>query len=253
LLNKFELQTVNGCLLGDGHLRKLPKNKNACFTYTSVHLEHIEYVFNIFKDYCNIGVRKCSYLDKRTNKIYSRYYFSTKYLPVFTLLYEKWYRNKVKIIPEDLLLTKQVCLLWYLGDGHKRNDNRIYLCTDSFSKNDIEIILIEQLKSFRAKISMDTGRPRIFIPRFGSSEFLKFLGECPNRCFDYKWMLDNYNRKLCKTHSVDRISSEEIEKIKNYYINDGLSYYKISKIMNRGKTSILRILKRESLYKNTKE
>ena len=56
-------------------------------------------------------------------------------------MHEKWYSAETgeKIIPKDLKLTPNIVLHWFIGDG-TRNDHQIFLHTEGFSKDDVEIL-----------------------------------------------------------------------------------------------------------------
>ena len=58
-----------------------------------------------------------------------------------TKLHEKWYSAETgeKIIPKDLKLTPNIVLHWFIGDG-SRGHHEIILHTESFSKDDVEIL-----------------------------------------------------------------------------------------------------------------
>lgn len=47
----------------------------------------------------------------------------------------------VKVVPKDIVITPQVLAYWYMDDGSKRGDVEAkYLCTDSFTKDQLEIL-----------------------------------------------------------------------------------------------------------------
>lgn len=246
-LSIHQIEILQGSLLGDGHLTSNRKGKNSGFSYTSIHKEHIDYVYGEFNEYCSKMPKFTSYYDKRTCKTYNRYTFQTNVTEEFTTFHERWYINKIKIIPHDLILTKTVGLLWYLGDGHlSKFRNHIELCTDSFAVDQLENILIPQMGQFYARIRFANKRPRIIIPRSGVSKFLDFIGACPNMCFDYKWDTTSYDRDLRKT-PTERYTPEQITNILNLYA-EGNSYLKISNIIQKSSTSICRILKSKGVY-----
>ena len=82
---------------------------------------------------------------------------------------KRWYPIKKKIVPKDIIITPLSCYWWFIGDGYTSEGN-VYLCTDSFSKEDNEF-LVEKLnkKGFNPSI---TSRNRI---RFNKKETITFL------------------------------------------------------------------------------
>lgn len=82
---------------------------------------------------------------------------------------ERWYPKGRKIVPKDVLITSTSCYWWFIGDGYNDDDN-VYLCTESFSKND-NFFLIKKLKEKGYNPSL-TSRNRI---RFNKKESITFL------------------------------------------------------------------------------
>lgn len=251
-LNNFQKEIINGAMLGDGSLHIHKKGVNAQFCYTSKSLQHVEFVTKEFLQYSyKEGVKKYSHNDKRTNKTYDRYTFRTISDKGLTDLYNKWYINKVKHIPTDLVLTQITCLIWYIGDGciynsSKHNGQYIKLATNCFTKEEQENILIPQLKQFDARLnkvgkSKNTGEYQyaIFIPRKYIKDFLNYIGECPFDDYAYKWDI-----KEIKKISYTQYYSEWEEKYKA-----GIKYYKIAKEYNADPTTVLAHLQRVGIYK----
>ena len=247
-LSQHQLEIIEGALLGDGNLSIHKNSINANFSYLSKSKEHVEFVCNDLLDFAlkSHNIIYTEFLDKRTNKIYGRYDYKSIANITFTELYNKWYKDKKKIIPSDLILTPLNILIWYLGDGelvksNTRIKDEIFLCTDSFTKEDICNILLPQLASFSPTITEHAkGQYRIRIPRIKVESFLNFIGPCPVKDYQYKWEIHEYTRKPLKYEP-------EIEQqiIKAY--QDGCSPGTIATYFNRDRTTILNCLSRYGL------
>jgi hypothetical protein len=171
---------VEGCLLGDGCIRKQTKNSNGFFTYTTISKELAELVCKqttIFKSkiYYNTGN--------------NAFYVSTPVHPFFTEFYKLWYKNKKKThIPEQCKLSKIHLLYLYMGDGHlaknTKNTYKIVLSTNCFDDDSLNK-LIYQLKTFlpfpnSVKIYERTDGKVICILRNDNVvSFLNYIGKCP--------------------------------------------------------------------------
>lgn len=200
--SKKQLEVLQGCLLGDGCLNIHKCGKNAKFSYTSKSKEMVEYVYQYFKNLISSeGIKYLEIYDKRTKKNYSRYSIRTIAHPIFTEIYYKWYIDGVKHIPKDLVLTPTVCLFWYLGDGSLNNNGNtanLNFATHCFNKEEIESILIKQLKEYhpvllKAGISKNgETQYRLYIHREYIQEFLDYIGSCPVNYYGYKWDLKPY-------------------------------------------------------------
>lgn len=234
-LSQYELDVINGCLLGDAHLAKIRNNSgNSNFSYTSSSLQHVGYVFNQIKEFSN-DIKFRRVYDKRTHKTYNSYSFRTQLNEAFTELRHKWYPVDKKIIPFDIILNSTVCLFWYIGDGglqqnykHNRTDC-IKLNTDCFSKDDILNILISQLKEYEAYFYEKTNK--IYIPHRKIESFLKFIGDCPFIDYEHKWSMFEYkNSNIEKNGITDH--SLKYDVLKKDYLTKNYSIYKLSKKYN---------------------
>lgn len=230
LLTPLEQEVVEGAMLGDGHLEKHKNGISACLRYCSKSKQHIEYINNYMVKYSS-GIKYQEYCDKRTNKIYTKYSMRTKSNQGFTQLYDKWYINQVKHIPNNLILTPLICLIWYIGDGslnNNKNSQLIKLSTHCFLKEEQEQILLPQLKQFhpclyKAGINKK-GQEQycIYIPHYYIKDFLNYIGECPFEDYQYKWEYKEYLYKKptnCKLYE---------KQCCDLYLQ-GRSYYSIAK------------------------
>lgn len=134
-------EVIFGSLLGDAKLELPPRGLNARFGFIQsvIHKPYFLIVYGLLSHFCLASFREYSYLDKRTNKVYTRYTFWTRALPLFTIFHTMFYNGKLKIVPSDLSLLTGIALAhWIMQDGSLDNKNRIILCTDSFSLEDVQ-------------------------------------------------------------------------------------------------------------------
>ena len=75
-------------------------------------------------------------------KPFSRLAFQTRQLPCLTDIYNLFYINKIKIVPNNIyeLLTPVALAHWIMGDGSAVNKGLV-LCTDSFSLEQTILLL----------------------------------------------------------------------------------------------------------------
>lgn len=210
ILNSFQKEVIQGALLGDGSLTS--GRKNSSFVYISKVKEHVQFVCHSLEDY---AIPSCFYsesdvYDYRTNKKYHKTTFKTQANITFTQLRDKWYKNNIKHIPNDLKLTSTNCLIWYLGDGSltkysTKSSQRIYFATNSFMEEEIQDILIPQLKDFEPTIQLNNRQPVLFIPRRKILDFLNFIGPCPVEAYRHKWDYVEYSHEPL-SNNPDKIS-----------------------------------------------
>ena len=80
--------------------------------------------------------------DKRTGLIYKSIYFLTLRFSCLNEYYEIFYKDRVKIIPNNLdkLLTPIGLAYWIMDDGGKSSYGHTVLHTRSFTLKDVEYI-----------------------------------------------------------------------------------------------------------------
>lgn len=184
-------EILEGVLFSDGCIA-YHKNDSLKFWFgqTSRNAEYVFYVANLFgfKDKVKTRAR----FDTRYNK-----YNCSAEMKAFTSsflwsYYNRWYPNKIKVIPQDFKITPLSLRHLYLGDGSIRKSyNQMIICTDSFKKVDIENIFMQQLFELGLSPTIfisQKDKPRVNISNKKSIElFFEYIGKCPVECFKYKW------------------------------------------------------------------
>jgi hypothetical protein len=242
-------EILRGALLGDGALSIGVNSVNARFVYSSKSYQHVEYVAKGFMDYGRIT--EADRFDPRTKKYNHVCYFHSKVSKTFTDEYHKWYIDGVKHIPSDLLLTPLTCLIWYIGDGclrnTKTNSQRIILATNCFDKQEIETILLPQLKEFEA--SLEKVRDEQYVVRIGKKKnikkFLAYIGSCPFSDYEYKWKVKENIRGAAGQSMYYDDENEFV-----FMYESGLSSYKIAKIYGCSDSNVLYVLNKNGINRN---
>ena len=197
LSNKF-LSILNGLLLGDGGLRS-EYGFQGRYKHDDKHYSYIVWLRKIFKKN-KISVSK---IYKRIHKNVGNaitYSFYTGSTIQFGNLYRKWYPSKKKIIPKDVEIKKNTLLHWYVGDGtlvkrsgRNKNSRCIKIYTDAFKRRDIKRI-IKQIKDLTGvSPNYQKSRNNIYIKDNDVKKFIKFLGKCPVKCYQYKF---DYGKRI---------------------------------------------------------
>ena len=86
--------------------------------------------------------------------------------------YNKWYIDKIKIIPFDLKISSLIFYWLYICYGYNSNNN-VYLCTDSFTNNDNKKLI----KKFNENNFYPTltSQNRLFFDKEESIKFLNWI------------------------------------------------------------------------------
>ncbi len=179
-------QWLDGELLGDGCL--VFSNRSAKFSYGSKYKEYINYISDTLNSF---RIKQAGKIRKYYYKKLSYYYYNSLSYAELLIIRKRWYPdNKKKIIPRDLKLTPLLLRQEYIGDGslvhRKKHRPSIVLSTCGFPIKNVEW-LVDELgkKGFKA-----TRRPSnniINISTYSTKDFLQYIGNCPVKCYQYKF------------------------------------------------------------------
>lgn len=163
-------EIIFGSLLGDGKLEMGSRSLNTRFGFTQSEDKKDYFIY-----FCNslypalratVKYRKNSYFDKRTGKTYTNLNFWTKTLPMLNDFYNIFYINKIKVVPNDLSLLTPIALAhWIMQDGSRGTSRGLYICTDSFTLNDIKHLVDYLKNNYKLKCSIHkaNNKYRIYI------------------------------------------------------------------------------------------
>jgi len=134
---------IIGTILGDGYLRIVPQRKNAFLevNHSASQKDYVEWKYNILQ---SIVKSKPKLRSGNGYRIACRFF--TRCLPEITDLYKTFYRERQKIIPDDLSINRLGLATWYMDDGSKSGGS-VYFNTQQFSLADQEK-LQKVLKNF---------------------------------------------------------------------------------------------------------
>ena len=197
----FDLQVIEGSLLGDACLQKWNKESRGSipsFRKKNKYYDHLKYVAEkllpeSWEDHINETSDRCR------NKKFSYFLFRTGVRDQLSPVYERWYpswNNRVKVVPKDLVLTPEHLLHWFMDDGCSQRRKRpsrqivITMCCESFTKDDQQF-LVDQLDSLSISSCVTTCNSgtgyRIKIRQSSADAFYNIIGPCPVPSMEYKW------------------------------------------------------------------
>ena len=187
------IEFCDGFLLGDGGVSRSSKSEKCYAARFRCGVEYEEFCKYLMAPFLSLGskVKKTKSKSMKQGFMFSG---STRMHPDIYKQYLRWYpENKngqrVKQPPEDVKITKNSVLFWYLGDGSVMvNNNTIMLrlSTDGFSKEKVEI-LVDKLMATGIKCHR-TNENRIMLDAKGIPAFFNLIGtKSPIKCYDYKF------------------------------------------------------------------
>lgn len=186
----FTLGVIIGLILSDAGLSKSTNKGEArlALKQSMIHFPFFWSTFLLLSHYC----ASVPYIDNTIVKgiLYYSLRFDTRALPCFTILYDLFYINKIKVIPIEIydLLCPVALAYWIMGDGTGNAFKGLYLCTDSFSTIDIvrlmNVLIIRY--DITSKIHNVGGKQRIYIPSKESKKLLTLVGPHMHPSMMYK-------------------------------------------------------------------
>lgn len=160
-------EVVVGSILGDGWLEKQKINARFRFEQSHIRKEFFFYLFEYFSPLCKSSPKLRERFDKRTNKTYKTWHFSTLSVPFLTHYHNLFYVNNKKVIPVNIidLITPLALAIFIMCDGYKHNKG-VTLATNAFSISDNELLInaLNQKFGFSCRMIFDHNYPSIHIP-----------------------------------------------------------------------------------------
>jgi len=84
-------------------LEKQKINARFRFEQSDTRKEFFFYLFEFFAPYCKNSPKLRERSDRRTNKFYNTWHFTTLSVPLFTEYHDLFYKNKIKVVPVNIV------------------------------------------------------------------------------------------------------------------------------------------------------
>lgn len=164
-LGRKTIEILVGIILGDGHLGKSGNKFFITLEQTSKHQDYVKYLHNyLIKNGVNIyPIKYYTRLDSRYNIINKSVYFKTHNLISLKKLGFMFLSEKgVKKIPLNIKhwLTPVSLAHWICGDGQLVKGGGITLCTDSYSLEEVKLLINALIEKFNIKCSIHNKKGR---------------------------------------------------------------------------------------------
>lgn len=171
-LTQEQKSIIIGSLLGDEYLRIVPGRKNAFLevNHSISEKDYVDWKYQKLKNLVKSPPKSRKGKGKRI-----AYRFFTKQHPELTRFYQKFYRNRKKIVP-DLKLNPLIMAVWFMDDG-SRCGKDYYLNCQRFDWTS-QKQLIEMLKrqyGILVSLNRDKEYYRIRIKKESQEQFKKLI------------------------------------------------------------------------------
>jgi len=157
-LDPFLKQVLVGNILGDVYLRKVsPKaNVRLVFRQGSVNSSYLFHLYNLFQEFVTTPPSVSEVVDKKTGKSRFNLSFTTLALPCFNEIYETFYLDGKKIIPNNIAeyLTRVSLAFWIMDDGSFTGSG-LKLHTNAFTLEELNLLIEALNKNFSIKATIN--------------------------------------------------------------------------------------------------
>lgn len=191
-LSQQQQDILLGLLLGDGSLEFNGYQGTRLQIKQSVRKqEYVLWLYDQFKEYVSTPPQQR--LDTK------QWYFATRSMRDFTLLYEQFYPGGIKTVPStisDMFQNPLTLAIWYMDDGsldfREKYHYSFSLSTDAFSRDEVELLqqILQVTFNIEASIQQPSSRGKryckLYIGVQSRDRFLDLIQPHIVRCFNYK-------------------------------------------------------------------
>ena len=181
VFSSHQIDVIIGSLLGDARLecRSIGVRSPITVRFRVHHgLKQKDYVFwkfNILKEFVNEEPKEISWTNPKRDLHEISYYFHTKSMKELGILYHYFYKNKIKILPEDIfdIINPRMIAVWFMDDGSNTKES-FTLNTHGFERKDQERIVNFLGDTFQINATIVKDRTKLKI-RIGKYDFQRFI------------------------------------------------------------------------------
>jgi len=191
-ISSFERDIIVGSVLGDGYLQRTGrKNARLRFEHGAKQKEYLQWKVAMLKKFFQ---GKPTYLERRhplTQRVYKYWRHQSQSLPYLGKLQKIFYRNGVKMIPENLekWLTPLCFAVWYMDDGYYyAKDKNAYIYLGNVTEREAELVRDSLMKRFGLKVRVYRKKKgyAIFFPVAEVGKLASTIRKNVLDCFAYK-------------------------------------------------------------------
>ena len=205
-LIKRQKEILIGTLLGDGCLEKNGKNVRLRIDHGLNQKDYLDWKYKEFKNLATNKPRMIKgMLHQETKKFYRRWHFSTFSFFELNDYWYKFYFQKRKRIPYNILelLKSSLSLaVWFMDDGYKRNDcNALRISTDCFNIKEQRLLQECLKKNFKIRTNIHKKGKfwNIYIPSQEAKKFCRIIKPHILPSMEYKIFFDPVTTEtLCR-------------------------------------------------------
>lgn len=106
---------------------------------------------------------------------------------IFNQFYDMFYIDNSRTVPNNIELTPIILRQWYISDGSITTNGGIYIA----KATNVEMLLNKLRDTLNINVTYHYDKKRnygkFYIPKKDAVKFLNYIGNCPVKCYEYKW------------------------------------------------------------------
>ena len=135
-LTAFQQAVLVGTLLGDGSIARHGHHHRLFVKHKAAHRALVEWKHNVFRDFTTMPLHE--FEQRLAGRVYPAVQFVTRTHPIFSTWRERFYRERRKVVPEDIadLLAAPAVAVWLMDDGTAERAG-VTFHTNSFTEEEV--------------------------------------------------------------------------------------------------------------------
>lgn len=182
------VEFLDGLLLGDGCLSSR-RDVSAYYQHRDKHQDYIQWLIRGLSDF---RLNLAGKIHKQGNgRGGFTYYFKTKEYRELKKVYDRWYPDREKKIPNDIAFSPSTLMNWYVGDGTRKKDGSVYLLVIQERMRKNLPLVVEKLEDIGMECTINSMGVRI--RNKSSDRFFEYIQSNGNEippCYQYKFLGD---------------------------------------------------------------
>jgi hypothetical protein len=158
-LTSYQKSVIIGSLLGDGYVRTIPRRQDAFLEINHAFSQraYVRWKHEVLKSITTSGPKA-----RNGNGTRVAYRFYTRQHPYLSYLQNMFYRDGIKVVPENFTLDPLMLAVWYMDDGSRCRAQDVYLNTQQFdNKSQVRLLSALSRLQLHATLNKDKEYQRI--------------------------------------------------------------------------------------------
>jgi hypothetical protein len=206
-MNDYSLSLFDGLLLGDGCVKICKGGRNAYFQQTCKSVEYLKFLQPHLE---KLSIPFGSSLYWRGEKLDS-WQLTSRVCDFLTVQQPRWYINRIKIVPENVIIDPVSLCHWHIGDGTLSSTHSYFvdikLAAHSFTRDEREF-LCDRVRDIGLTRPRTNNTGEIWVNRSKAQEFFEYISPCPLDYYSYKWNTKRFWRTTRLKNKKSTISSQ---------------------------------------------